>query len=81
MFDFTDVKKDGVKFTPCRVIGLATELAHKVGKEKSWGSVSPELLTAVTVSPSEGGKLEVWTGQSCFHLLLKFFAFSGGVEG
>ena len=75
MFDFTDVKKGGVRFTPCRVIGLATELAHKVGKEKSWGSVSPELLTAVAVSPSEGEKLEVWTGQSCLHLLHTHFLF------
>lgn len=72
MVPHTSVKRDGVVFTTCRIIGLAVEAAHKLAKAKSWGSVKPELLQSVRIACKKG-KTEVWDGTSHFSDLGVYF--------
>lgn len=71
----SSVKKDGRILEKPRVIGLAVEKAHKLGRAKGWGSVVPSLLATVPVS----GNVQVLRQECCFYLLkyelrLVFFA-------
>ena len=65
----TLVKKDGRILEEIRLIGLAVEKAHKLGRARGWGSVTPDLLKTVSVS----GSVQVSRQGSFFHVSESYF--------